>query len=257
MFHSLRLIILLEIFLLFNQNIKAGICVLNSQDVFEGIIRYQIKNSMGNMDKGMMPAYTEYRIKGNDITIDMINSDGIKMARILIDGDESTFYMIDDEAKTAMKVMVSDEKGDKNIGNVPEEYREEYEKALKEADSELESEQIDLNKTSESATIAGYPCNKFIVTSKAGDAFFESEVWLTDRIRVNVPEVLKDKNNPLLLFMSEKGFPLRFAGESSSNGTSYNFEMVAVEVIPVSLDPGVFEIPADYQVSDVTGFMER
>ncbi len=101
------------------------------------------------MNPGMMPAFTEYRIKGNDIIIQMISDDGVNMARILIDGDQSTFYMIDDEAKTAMKVIVSEEAEEERIGNVPEEFKEEYEKALKEAESALESEQIDLKETGE------------------------------------------------------------------------------------------------------------
>ena len=257
MIYSLRIFILLGIFFLFNLNIEARIYCSNNQDGFEGVIRYQIKNSMGNMNPGMMPAITEYRIKGNDIIIQMISDDGVKMARILIDGDQSTLYMIDDEAKTAMKVIVSEEDEEERIGNVPEEFKEEYEKALKETENALESEQINLNETGEIMTIAGYQCEKFIVTAEKGEAFFESEVWLTNKIRVNVPEVLKDKNNPLLLFMNEKGFPLRVTGKSSSNGNSSDFEMVAVKVTQGNLDPGDFEIPADYHVSDMTGFMER
>ena len=257
MIYSLRIFVLLGFFSLFNRNIEARIYGSNTQEGFEGVIRYQIKNSMGNMNPGMMPAFTEYRIKGNDIIIQMISDDGVNMARILIDGDQSTFYMIDDEAKTAMKVTVSDEAEEERIGNVPEEFKEEYEKALKEAESALESEQIGLKETGESMNIAGYQCEKFIVTAETGEAFIESEVWLTDRIEVNVPDVLKDKNNPLLLFMNKKGFPLRFTGKSSSNGASYNFEMVAVKVTPGILDPGDFEIPAGYHVSDMTGFMER
>jgi len=257
MIYSLRIFILLGIFFLLNRNIEARIFGSNNQEGFEGVIRYQIKNSMVNMNTGMMPAFTEYRIKGNDIIIQMISDDGVKMARILIDGDQSTFYMIDDEAKTAMKVIVSEEAEEERIGNVPEEFKEEYEKALKETESALDSEQINLKETGETMTIAGYQCEKFIVTAETGEAFFESEVWLTDKIQVNVPEVLKDKNNPLLLFMNEKGFPLRVTGKSSSNGNSSDFEMVAVKVTQGNLDPGDFEIPADYHVSDMTGFMER
>jgi len=257
MVYSLRVLILLPIFFLLYRYIDARIGGTMGQDRFEGIIRYQIKSSMGNMESGMAPAFTEYHIKGNDINIQMIGADGIKMARILVDGDQSIFYMIDDEARTAMKVMVRDEAGENRIGNVPEEFKEEYEKAIKEADSALESEQIDLRETGESMTIAGYECEKFIVTAETGEAFFESEVWLTEKILVQVPDVLKDKNNPLLVFMNEKGFPLRFAGKSNSNGKFYDFEMIAVKITPRSLDPGDFEIPADYHVSDMTNFLER
>jgi hypothetical protein len=242
---------------LLNQNIDARIGGTMVQEEFEGIIRYQIINAMENMDSGMMPAFTEYHIKGKDISIQMIGADDTKMARILIDGDQSILYMIDDEAKTAMKVMVRDDPDEKRIGNVPEEFKEAYEKALKEEDNVLDSEQIDLKETGKSMTIAGYECEKYIVAAETGEAFFESEVWLTEKIQVQVPDVLKDKNNPLLLFMNEKGFPLRFTGKTNSNGQSYDFEMVAIKVTPGSLNSDNFEIPADYHVSDMTSFLER
>ena len=206
---------------------------------------------------GMMPAFTEYHIRGGDIVIKMIGSDNLDMARILIKGDQSTFYMVDDEARTAMKVRVSDDTGENQIGNVPEEYREEYEKALNEAEKNPESENIDLKETSETMNIQGYTCTKYIVSAEAGESLVKSEVWLTDKIHVNIPNVLKDKNNPLLLFMNEKGFPLRFTGKSDSNGQGYNFEIIAVKVSPGNLDPGYFEIPKDYHISDMTSFLER
>ena len=73
---------------LLNQNIDARIGGTMLQEEFEGIIRYQIINAVENMDSGMMPAFTEYHIKGKDISIQMIGADDTKMARILIDGDD-------------------------------------------------------------------------------------------------------------------------------------------------------------------------
>lgn len=255
--YSFRFIFLLGIFLFLNQNLDAHRFGVTAQDEFEGIIRYQIKNSMGSMDSGMMPAFTEYHIKGNNISIQMIGADEVKMARILIDGKQNAFYMIDDEAKTAMKVVVSDETEENRIGNVPEEFKEEYEKALKESNNALKPEEVDLQETGESMTIAGYECEKFIVTAESEEGFFESEVWLTEKIQVIVPDVLKDKNNPLLLFMNEKGFPLRFTGKSNNNSQSYSFEMIAVKVTPRSMNAGDFIIPADYHISDMTSFLEK
>ena len=255
--YSIRFLILLGIFSLFHQDLNALSCLSQNRDGFEGIIRFQIKSSLANMNTGMMPAFMEYHIKGHDIIIQMIGADNVKMARILVHGDEGAFYMIDDEARTAMKVKVSNSDEEGQIGNVPEEYREEYEKALKEADDNLDSEKIDLRETEETLDIQGYKCTKYIVTAETGEAFVESEVWLTDKILVNMPEVLKDKNNPLLMFMNEKGFPLRFAGKSNADGQSYDFEIIAVKVSPGTLDPRDFEIPADYHISDMTGFLER
>ena len=57
--------------------------------------------------------------------------------------------------------------------------------------------------------------------------------------------------------MNQKGFPLRFTGNSNSNGQLYDFEMVAVKVTPGHLNPGDFEIPVDYHISDMTSFLER
>jgi hypothetical protein len=257
MIYSYRLLILLGIFSLIHLDLNALADPSQGDDGFEGIIRFQIKSSMADMNTGLLPAFTEYHIKGDDIVIQMIGADNLKMARILIKGNQRTFYMIDDDARTAMKVKVSDGEEEDRIGNVPDEYREEYEKALKEADKNLDSEKIDLIETGETLIIQGYKCKKYIVTAEAGEALVKSEVWLTDKIQVSVPEVLKDKKNPLLLFMNENGFPLRFTGKSNSDGQSFNFEMVAVKVSPGYLDPVNFEIPADYHISDMTSFLER
>ncbi len=257
MIYSFRFLILLWILSFFHPDLYALTKVMQSGEGFEGIIKFQLKSSMEDINTAMMPTFTEYHIKGNDIIIQMSGADNVKLARILIKGDHNSFYLIDDEARTAMKVRVSNAEEENRIGNVPDEFREEYEKALKEKKSDLDSEKINLIETNENLDIQGYNCTKYVVTAEAGEAFVESEVWLTNKIYVEVPEVLKDKNNPLLLFMNEKGFPLRFIGKSNTNGQSYHFEMVAVKVTPGNLDPGDFEIPEDYHISDMTSFLER
>ena len=40
-------------------------------------------------------------------------------------------------------------------------------------------------------------------------------------------------------------------------GDDIIIQMVAVKVTPWHLDPGDFEIPVDYHISDVTSFLER
>jgi hypothetical protein len=258
MIYSFRFLVLLCFLSLIQGDLIALSDLTQTREGFEGIIKFQIKSSMEDLNKAMMPAFTEYHIKGDDIVIQMFGADNAKLARILIKGDQSTFYLVDDEARTAMKVRVNDENVESGIGNVPEEFREEYEKALNEAEeNNFVSEKIDLKETGETLSIQGYRCTKYVVTAKAGEALVESEVWLTDKILVTIPEVLKDKNNPLLLFMNEKGFPLRFIGKSISNGQNYNFEMVAVKVAQGHLDPGDFEIPEDYHISDMTSFLEK
>ena len=257
MIYSVRFLILLGILSLVHLDLYALKRVSQTGDGFEGIIKFQIKSSMDEINKGMMPAFTEYHIKGDDIIIQMSGADNVKLARLLIKGDQNSFYLIDDEARTAMKVRVNNtEEGDR-IGNVPDEFREEYEKALKETGSDPDPEKIDLIETNETLDIQGYNCTKYLFTAEAEEAIVESEVWLTNKIYVEVPEVLKDRNNPLLLFMNEKGFPLRFIGKSNTKGQSYDFEMVAVKVTPGNLDPGDFEIPEDYHISDMTGLLER
>ena len=231
---------------------------LVAQDHFEGIIRYEINNSLNTDQAGMLPKYTEYQIKGNDLILQMIGAEGQMMARILIQGDEGAFYLIDDVEKTALKVVVRSEDVE-GLGNVPEAYRQAYEKALKEAQEESEFDQFDLQKTGETATIAGYICEKYIVRAKNEEISVDTEVWLTDKIKVNVPGALKDKNNPLMIFMDESGFPLKFKGKSGAgHGTpAQRIEITAVKVTRKILDPSDFEIPDDYHISDMTGLIER
>jgi len=228
---------------------------LAAQVGFEGIIRYQINNAQNTEQANMLPEYTEYHIKGNNLVIQMIGHDNRMMARILIQGDSGAFYMIDDTEKTAMKVVVKGKELE-GIGNVPEEFREEYEEALEKAEQESEFEQFDLVGTGEKGSIAGYVCEKYVVKVKNENSFIESEVWLTEKIIVEIPDALKDNNNPLLIFMNEKGFPLKFSGKSQSKGEVQTFEMTAVKVIKNALKPSEFTIPEDYHISDMTGFLE-
>jgi hypothetical protein len=257
MIYSFRFLILLGILSIVHSDFYAFISVSQTGEGFEGIIKFRIKSSMEDVNMGIMPAFTEYHIKEGDIIIQMFGTDNVKLARILIKGNQNSFYMIDDEARTAVKVRINNADEESPIGNVPDEFREEYEKAIKETESNLDSEKINLIETNETLDIQGYNCTKYLVTAEAGEAFVESAVWLTDKIYVEVPEVLKDKNNPLLLFMNEKGFPLRFLGKSNTQGQSYDFEMVAEKVIAGNLDPGDFEIPENYHISDMTSFLER
>jgi len=185
----------------------------------------------------------------------MISAKNQMMARILIQGDVGTFYMIDDVEKTALKVVIRSEDVE-GLGNVPEEFQEEYEKALEKAEKESEFDKFDLEKTGETASIAGYSCEKYVVRAKNEEISVDTEVWLTDKIKVKVPDALKDKNNPLLIFMDESGFPLKFKGESGSGSQVQSIEMTAVKVTWKTLDPSDFVIPDDYHISDMTSLME-
>jgi hypothetical protein len=231
---------------------------LFSQNHFEGIIRYEIKNPTNTDVAGMLPKFTEYHIKGSDLILQMIDAEGQMMTRILIQGRTGAFYMIDDVEKTALKVVVRSEDVE-GLGNVPEAYREAYEKALKDAEEETEFDRFDLEKTGEIASIAGYTCEKYIARAENEDISVDTEVWLTDKIKVKVPEALKDKNNPLLVFMDESGFPLKFKGQPGSGPGSQTqrIEMTAVAVTRKTLDPSDFLIPDDYHISDMTNLMGR
>jgi hypothetical protein len=231
---------------------------LFAQDHFEGIIRYEINTSVTADQTGMMPKFTEYHIKGNDLILQMIGSDDKMMARILIQGDAGAFYMIDDVEKTALKVVVRSEDIE-GLGNVPEEFREEYEKALREAQEENEFDKLNLEKTGETASIAGYKCEKYVIRAENDEMSVITEVWLTDKIKVNVPDALKDKNNPLMIFIDESGFPLKFKGMSGSGVDSQarSMEMTAVKVDRKPLDPSDFLIPDDYHISDMSSLIER
>ena len=227
---------------------------LAAQNPFEGVITYQVKSSATTVQGNILPEFTEYRIRGNDMIIQMTGTEGQEMARILIQGEARAFYMIDDAQKTAMKVQVREE-DIQEIGNVPEEFREEYEKALEKTGEEYEFDRFNLEKTGETMSIVGYKCDKYVVKSES-EAAFVAEIWLTDRIMVMVPDALKDQNNPLLVFMNENGFPLKLIGRSSAGPEVQTVEMTAVKVTRIALSPSEFTIPDDYHISDLTGLLE-
>jgi len=227
---------------------------LVAQDQFEGIITYQVKITFQADQKSNVPEFTEYRIRGNDMIVRISGSDNQEMARILIKGKEGAFYLIDDTLKTAMKVHAP--KNDEgNIGNVPEQFREEYEKALEEAGTDDKPDQFNLEATGETMQIAGYECEKYIVKAD-NERAFAAEVWLTDRINIAVPEALQDKNNPLLAFMNGKGFPLKLIGRANAGQQEQTVEMTVIKIERTTLNPEEFSLPDDYQVSDLTGLLE-
>ena len=69
-------------------------------------------------------------------------------------------------------------------------------------------------------------------------------------------DALKDNKNSLLIFMNEKGFPLKFSGKSKSKGRIQTVEMTATKVTRKTLKFSEFTIPDDYHISDMTGFLE-
>ena len=248
-------LILLYLIWLISIPLPAQTTSSESTNGFEGIIRYQIKQGHAARTMSMMPEFAEYRIRGKRIVIQMIGPGDAMMARVLIDGVHGAFYMIDDSARTAMKVQAVEE-SEEQIGNVPEEFREAYEEALQSTASEIDSNRIELMETPEMQTIAGYLCKKYIVIADAENDFIESEVWLSDQIRVDLPEVLKNENNPLTLFMDGKGFPLKFSARRETDSGDPDFEMTAVKITSGPMDPAEFEIPADYSISDMTRFLQ-
>jgi hypothetical protein len=229
---------------------------VEAQQSFEGTIRYQIRHSIQADQAGILPGFAEYHIKANNLVVQMTDQDNQLMARIVIQGDSGTLYMIDDSQKTAIKVQVKDNEI-AGIGNVPEEFREEYEKALEQAAREDESKLFDLVKTGETELIAGYSCDKYIVKASGNDTFIGSEVWLTDEIKIELLETLRDKNNPLLFFMNEKGFPMKLIGKSKTGAQIQTLEMTAVKISQKVMDPAYFIVPDDYHITDMSGMIQR
>ena len=143
---------------------------------------------------------------------------------------------------------------DEVVGNVPDAYREEYEKALEQSREENQLPGLKMEKTEEKATIAGYKCIKYKVVDE-NDRSGNSFVWLTDKITIDFSTDMLGEQNQLFGFISELGFPLKIEGSKSENSTDPDVQMEAVKVSKVKLNSSLFDIPDNYQVSDLSNLL--
>ncbi len=223
---------------------------LISQPQFEGIIRYEISNS--NEIDANLPHISDYYLKDNKLMVRVFMDSGNEMARILLDGDERIIFMIDDIQKSAIKLPVQVEK-ENQPGNIPDQYRDAYEKALDQQNHEAQQMKGQLKNTGELEIIAGYECIKYRLESTEPKDPSTSYIWLTEDIHFAFPDFLITGENPLFQFLGTTGFPLKLI--ISSNGRST--EIVAIRIENKKLKDELFFIPEDYTISDLSSLMKN
>lgn len=114
-------------------------------------------------------------------------------------------------------------------------------------------------KTSETATILGYPCTKYVAKSKDTT----TELWVTDRLGRfmgfgnNAGPMAGRRPAPLPAWekalAGKDFFPMRVVSHDSSGREGFRMETTAVE--KQTLADSEFAAPADYRKFDLAGMM--
>jgi hypothetical protein len=221
---------------------------LMSQSRFEGIIQYQISNTDNNKEN--VPRRSVYYLKDNNLMLRVFTETGDELARILLIGNERSLFMIDDVQKSAMKLKFQNE-SEGQPGVIPEQYKEAYEKAIKDQDDKKQFLQPKMEDTGESEMIAGYSCIKYRLVYEEPQKQSNMFIWMTEGIHFDLPETWLPGENPLFQFLGVSGFPLKLR-ISSVEGL---MEMVATKVERKRLKDELFTIPYDYTISDLSSFI--
>jgi hypothetical protein len=218
------------------------------QDQFEGVISYAILNSRENGVN--VPYKSEYYLKNFNLMVRVYTEDGGEMARILLNSEANTLFMIDDAQKTALKIHLMDEPGN-FTENIPEKYKHAYKQAVEKQEKKSLQNKPVLVSTNVTEIISGYQCVKYKIVNNIQQDQETTFVWLTEEIHFSLPDEMIKDNNPLFQFIGKSGFPLKLY--VSSKGES--MEIIAIQVNQEKLKDELFVVPADYNVSDISSMM--
>ena len=196
------------------------------QSYFEGKIVYNIslEGENAEMMASMMPQQFQYLVKGNQLKFSMVG--GMMqdmMGDFLINTDEGSGYMVQHSMKKAYKMDPPTEEDLNNPAMTP-----------------------NIEKQGEKATIAGYSCEKYLVTMNSDAGAIQQEIWATDAIKLKRPKLPAAGSANTIFFEGLEAFPLRIITEMPMGLGKMTME--AGEVAPGSVDSKVFELPSDYAV---------
>jgi GLPGLI family protein len=191
---------------------------LNAQD-FEGRIDFEIKNE-GTSDPRMsmmLPKKSAMYVKNGNIRMEMDMAMGMKSASIT-------------DGKSGSSVTLMDMMGQKyaiESGSNDELIKKQQEKM-----------KVAVNQTGEQKTIAGYPCQKAVVTFTDTTTAKETalNVWYTNDIKIGNKHV----QGP---FASIEGSMLEY----SISQQGFSMQFTATKVVKQPVDDTKFEIPTDYK----------
>jgi len=190
----------------------------NAQD-FEGRIDFEIKNE-GASDPRMsmmLPKKSSMFVKNGNVRMEMDMAMGMKSASIT-------------DGKLGSTVTLMDMMGQKYAieSNTNDELLKKQQDKMK----------VAINKTTEQKTIAGYTCQKAIVTFTDTTTSKETalHVWYTKELNVGNKHV----QGP---FASIEGSMLEY----SITQQGFSMQFIANKVVKEAVDDAKFQIPADYK----------
>ncbi|HLF33188.1 MAG TPA: DUF4412 domain-containing protein [Cyclobacteriaceae bacterium] len=225
--------------------------ILCGQDAFEGIIEYRIiSTGTGEIaPSGTMSFY----IRGQDLLIRAHMAE-VPGSRILLKSSENAAYMIDDSSKNVIRLELNPGLENIRMGEVPEEFRKEYEGALREVQEKSDTSVVTFKPASETRVIVGYECRKYNILGADGN--LESVAWLTREIQFHGLGKFGDKTGIMGGLFTSEGFPLRIENMNNSEGEDQPMIVEATKVRKASLDPELFQVPVGYHVQDLFGIFK-
>jgi hypothetical protein len=114
-----------------------------------------------------------------------------------------------------------------------------------EADNDKKESKPKIEYTSEKRNIAGYECQKAIITNKGKDnKENKTIVWVTDKIRYDNKHRRPSGRN-MADFGDLKGHPLAMEMTQNYQGTEMKIIMTTTEVLTTPIDDSVFEVNTD------------
>jgi hypothetical protein len=206
------------------------VCSWASAQNFEGTIKYQMKISLPaeqqkEMDKLAQMGYPMQLPTGMEVStktpvarMKMLNSKGVMMEIVSID-DKKESYMLDHKEKKAYKM--------------PAESTEEQGSKPK------------VTKTSESATIAGHKCTKYVIEYPNQKTV--QHIWAANDIKIPASAFknsLGGSRGGSLFMEGVDGVPLKMT--VTDQGTTS--EMTAIEVVKTKLNTTDLQVPSGYAI---------
>ncbi|MEM6629734.1 MAG: DUF4412 domain-containing protein [Bacteroidota bacterium] len=197
-----------------------------AQNYFEGKIVFdvEIEGENAEMMAGLMPQHFNYLVKGSSLKFTM--EGGMMqdmMGEFIINTDDASGYMVQHNMKKAYKM---------------------------EPPTPEETAEIDVKPTvkkeSETATIAGYSCQKYTVTMSTQMGQMVQEIWATKDIKFKRPNLPSAQGLDQIFIDGLDAFPLKIKQDLPMGMGKMTLE--ASEVAPGSVDAKMFEFPSDYSV---------
>ncbi|MEX0967596.1 MAG: DUF4412 domain-containing protein [Bacteroidia bacterium] len=192
---------------------------------FEGSIEYSLsvdgEGENIQQTKDAMPNKMTYFIKDDNMKIRTEGGMAAAMAGdIIMVGKERTMYILQPASKMAMQIKMED--------------------------TEDEEVKPVVTKMDETENIAGYDCQKYKVVSKTEQGDVVSYLWVTDKLKVDVPQSMMQSGTQMNLPGEIDGFPLKVISHIDMAGNQLTMIFTASEVNKTSLNASDFKIPEDY-----------